>query len=343
MYPRLLKTSITLMQVAFLWLSYRILTGQLDSMVASAALVVSGFWLGLTALRLRSLLRTYFDHLSRLQILVPTVVGTLLAGLAIFAGKSTVFTALAAAELLGWLLVYIDYRRNRANYIIQGHGPMPKDAWVNPDAAALQPGDLILTSGRMAARLHDTVGHAELVIRSDDGRLHAFSAYMENGAVIHRLEAVTSKLRSHNVHYIALRLRKPLSEKQLCKAPAVALRLLALNAAWRDKTNHRRERLINSLPLPKSMKQWLVKKTHASGYDWAGLYIGTRAHDRWTCIAICLELLKTIGVPVGNYGTGLLGLGTGLFDPIMPVRLLGDKAYRLVDVNDRAAFEAASR
>jgi hypothetical protein len=47
-------------------------------------------------------------------------------------------------------------------------------------------------------------------------------------------------------------------------------------------------------------------------------------------------------VPVGNYGTGLLGLGTGLFDPIMPVRLLGDKAYRLVDLKDRAAFEAAS-
>jgi hypothetical protein len=267
MYPRLLKTSIALMQIAFVWLSYRILTGQLDSAVASAALVVSGFWLGLTALRLRSLLRTYFDHLSRLQVLVPTVVGTLLAGLAIFAGNHVLFSALAAAELLGWLLVFIDYRRNRANYIIQGHGPMPKDAWMNPDPAALQPGDLILTSGRMAARLHDTVGHAEVVIRAQDGRLHAFSAYMENGAVIHRLESVTSKLRSHKVHYIALRLRKPLTEEQLCKAPVVAMHLLALNAAWRDKTNRRRERLLNSIPMPKGLRSWLLKKTHASGYD----------------------------------------------------------------------------
>jgi hypothetical protein len=45
------------------------------------------------------------------------------------------------------------------------------------------------------------------------------------------------------------------------------MHLLALNAAWRDKTNRRRERLLNSIPMPKGLRSWLLKKTHASGYD----------------------------------------------------------------------------
>jgi hypothetical protein len=43
------------------------------------------------------------------------------------------------------------------------------------------------------------------------------------------------------------------------------------------------------------------------------------APHRWTCIGACLELYRRLGVPTDD-GTGLLGFGTSLLDPIMPVR-----------------------
>ena len=341
-YPRVLKTSVVLAQLACLWLSFRILTGHFDNATASWALAVGGFWMALTTLRLRVLLRTYFDHLSRLQVTIPTTCGVFFAVLALVAGTNSIaLTILAVLELCGWLFIYLSYRRNRANYIKQGHGPLPKNAWVSPDHRALQAGDLILTSGRMSGRLHDTVGHAELVIMGDGGRLYSLTSYMETGTAIHRLEAVTGQLVKSNTHFIALRLRQPLNARQKVCAQALAKHYYALNTAWRKETNAKRARFIERLPLPRAAKAWLLAKTRATGYDWSGLFIGTRAPNRWTCIAICVQVLKNLGVGIGDYGTGMLGLGTGLLDPIQPVRLLGDKAYRLVDLDDRARFEAS--
>ncbi|MBY0357535.1 MAG: hypothetical protein K2W82_05990 [Candidatus Obscuribacterales bacterium] len=37
-----------------------------------------------------------------------------------------------------------------------------------------------------------------------------------------------------------------------------------------------------------------------------------------------------MGVKTNSYGTGLLGFGTTLFDPIMPVRFLSDPAFQLL-------------
>lgn len=340
-FPRLLKTSIALMHVTLFWLSYHIITGGLDNVVASGALVVSGFWLGLTAMRLGTLLRSYFDHLSRLQIMIPTVCGALLAVLAIFSGNQHGLTAVAVLELIGWLAVFINYRKTRASYIEQDHGPLPKNAWVNPSHEALRPGDLILTNGRMTSRyLHDSLGHAEVVLADRKGRLHTLTAYMETGVRINRAEDVTRKLVEGRDHFVVMRLLKPLTDEQMRKAPGIAVHLRALNQAWTKRTNERRARIISYLPLPKSFKAWLTKKTHATGYDWAGLFIGTSAKDHWTCIAVSVEFLHQLNVPIGTYGTGMLGLGTGLLDPIQPVRLLGDKAYRLLDLNDKARFEA---
>lgn len=342
-YPRLLKTGVALAQIALIYLSYKLLTGQLDEYLTVGSLAVSAFWLALTSLRLSTLLRTYFDHLSRLQVTVPCFTGAALSFLAICSTTQPAFMTLAALELLGWIAVYAGYRRNRANYLRQGHGPLPKETWINPEPDALQPGDLILTSGRMAGRLHDSVGHAELVIPGNSGRLHVLSSYMERGAQIRRLDAVITKLRAKEIHYIALRLRQPLSPEQLQCAPQIARKLFDLNVEWRNEVNRKRARFIKHLPLPARFKDWLVRKTQASGYDWSGLFIGTRAKNRWTCIGICVECLKQLKVQVGEYGTGMLGLGTGLLDPIQPVRLLADKSYRLIDLNDRAAYEAQEK
>lgn len=339
-YPRLLKTSVALAQLAMLWLSYRLFTGGLHNAEASTALLISTFWLGLTTLRLGTLLRSYFDHLSRLQVMVPTAIGVMLSGLALFAAAPVLKLA-AALVLVGWLLVYAKYRHNRQLFKRQGHGPMPKEAWVSPDHRALQPGDLILTSGRMAGRLHDTVGHAELVIRGEGGRLHTLSSFMEHGVRIRRLDAVTRKLNDANCHYIALRLRTPLSEEQMGCALKLAEHYRELNDNWRKQANEKRLRFVNALPLPQALRNWLFARIRATGYDWPGLFIGTRPSNRWTCIAVCIAALKEVGVPVGDYGTGMLGLGTGLLDPIQPVRLLGDKAYRLVNLDDKSKFEAS--
>ncbi len=342
-YPRLLKTSIALAQIALLVLSYRLFTNGFHLAEAGTAIGISVFWLGLTWVRLNGLLRTYYDHLSRMQVVVPTTCGIALTLVTAFAACKLEMLGLgsfAAVVFTGWMLVIYRYLQNKALYKKQGHGPVPKETWVNPEADALQPGDLILTSGRMAGRLHDTVGHAELVIADDKtGHLHTITSYMETGARINRLDVVLRKLKQKDVHYIALRLKTPLTPEQNSLAVKLAQQYVAANAAWRDRANARRQRIIACLPLPRAAKNWLSKKTHATGYDWMGLFIGTRVKNRWTCIAICIACLKEIGVRVSDYGTGMLGLGTGLLDPIQPVRLLGDKAYRLISLDDKARFE----
>ena len=343
-YPRLLKTSIALAQIALLVLSYRLITNGFHLAEAGTAIGISVFWLGLTWVRLNGLLRTYYDHLSRMQVLVPTTCGIALSLLTAFAAcklEMLGLGCLAAVVFAGWMLVIYRYLQNKALYKKQGHGPVPKETWVNPETDALQPGDLILTSGRMAGRLHDTVGHAELVIAEPGSEhLHTLTSYMETGARVNRLDVVLRKLKQSNVHYIALRLKTPLTTAQNSHSVDLAQRYVLANAEWRDSVNKRRAYLISWLPLPRSVKNWLIKKTHATGYDWSGLFIGTRATNRWTCIAICIACLKEIGVGVGDYGTGMLGLGTGLLDPIQPVRLLGDKAYRLITLEDKARFES---
>lgn len=341
-YPRLLKTAVAVAHLAMIYLSYKIFTAQLDEELVFAALAVSGFWLGLTTLRLNSLLRTYFDHLSRMQVVIPCIAGLMLASLAAFSTMQSACKLLALVEICAWLAVYAAYRRNRLSFSRQGHGPLPKNTWLSPDAAALQPGDLILTSGRMAGKLHDSVGHAELVIPDESGKLYALSSYMETGACYVPLADVIAELQDKNIHYIAVRLKTPLTSKQSKEAPIVARELWFRNVCWRKSINEKRKRLLAWLPLPAGLRSWVEKKVSSTGYDWVGLFIGTRARNRWTCIGICIECLKRLNVPVGNYGTGMLGLGTGILDPIQPVRLLADKAYRLVDLSDKARHEAGN-
>lgn len=335
-----MKTLTVSVHLVCLWLTYKLLTGQLDWQLGSGALFVSGFWLGATLIQLRTLFATYFDRLSRLQVLGPLWLSVVLSGIAFFCHGHWTLTAVAAVELVAWVGIYVLYRRNKTHFQKQGYGLLPKGTWVSPDAGALKPGDLILTSGQMAQRLHDSVGHGEVVFRAADGTLHTFTSYMERGALRHSLESIIRSLQMKKIHYVVLRLRKPLTEEQLSKGEPVADALVAANQQWIESTNKWRAALISKLWLPASWKAWLTRKTQATGYDWLGLFMGWLASNRWTCVGGCLEWYRLVGVKMRKYGTGLLGLGTGVLNPIMPIRFLSDPNLELLTEKHREEYES---
>ena len=327
---RLLKAGDTLAYLGLGWLTWRFVDHELPWKLAIGAAGLSGAWLALTSMRMDHLFKTYFDVLSRLEVVVPSSLGP---GLALFAVFDTRFLAtrvLAGIELAAWGLLLLRYRSNRRHFVRQGHGPVPAGCWLSPPADALRPGDLVLTSGMVAAGLRESVGHGETVVRSGDGALLSFTCRMDEGALLHGAERFLSGLRSRHGHYIVLRLSEGLTREQEQRAEAIAREMIAENRAWRDGANRRRRAVIARLPLPRSGKHWLVRRFHASGYDWLGLFMGRLAPHRWTCIGACLELYRRLGVRTNPYGTGLFGFGTTLFDPIMPVRFLSDPAFRLL-------------
>jgi hypothetical protein len=339
MFYRLKKFVITSAHIALLWLTWKLVQGELDWGLTIGSLLLSTFWLSLTAVRLRQLLTTYFDVLSRLQVLVPFATGLVLSVVSFWAAGELAIKAAAVALAVSWLVVYGLYRRNRSNYIRQGHGPLPADSWVNVDWRAMLPGDLLLFSGDMAGRLHESVGHGELVLRNPQtGEMVAFSSYMAKGALFSNLERVT-RARLRRGHYIVMRPRCGFTDEQNARAFAIAEQMIVENGRWRDRINKRRARYLSWLPLPASWKAALAKKFAASGYDWKGLFIGTRASDHWTCIGAVLENYERTGIKTRQYGTGLLGLGTGLLNPIMPVRFLADKAFELLTTAHQRAWE----
>jgi hypothetical protein len=242
---------------------------------------------------------------------------------------------LAGFEIAAWGLLLLRYRSNRQHFVRQGHGPVPAGCWLSPPADALQPGDLILTSGMVAAGLRESVGHGETLVRARDGALLSFTCRMDQGALLHAAEEFLSGLRARHGHYIVLRLREGLTREQGQRAEEIAREMIEENRAWCERANQRRRAVIARLPLPRSGKEWLIRSLHTSGYDWLGLFMGRLAPHRWTCIGACLELYRRLGVRTSPYGTGLLGFGTTLFDPIMPVRFLSDPAFRLLAARTR--------
>jgi len=187
-------------------------------------------------------------------------------------------------------------------------------------------------SGRMAGRLQESVGHGEMAIRLEDGSMGTFTSLMEEGTVIKDLKTRLDDFRRSGNHYIVLKLQQRPTEEQIVEVTRLARELMARNVAWKTGVNARRARIVSSLPLPQSWKDKLIARFKASGYDWFGLYTGRLTKDHWTCIAACLELYHSAHIKTARYGTGLLGIGTGLFDPIMPVRFLDDPAFRLLTV-----------
>lgn len=322
------------------------------------AVAAGGFWLVLTAVTWGNLILSYADRMTRFRIAIPASIGALLAAAAFFGtifGAEypgyTLVLAVSFVEIALWSVLVVLEERTRRRFVQKGYGLMPVDAWINPPASALQEGDIILTSGRIARRTKNTVGHMELVLKrvDDKGQHVAFSSYMENGLVLHTLRALC-RSEAKNSFYIAMRPRTPFTAEQNQQAMALVDEMLVANMSWTEAETLRRTALVERL-LPSwmdrltvvgrfvpAMRQGLLARYLPTGYDWMGLYTGRSFANRWTCMGACLEVLRKVGVPTRAYGTGLLGLGTGLFNPLMPVRFLAEPSYRLLTKADEQAL-----
>ncbi|MBX9696329.1 MAG: hypothetical protein K2Z81_28335, partial [Cyanobacteria bacterium] len=192
---RLKKLATTVAYLLLGWVTWEWFQGDLGWGFSLGCVLLSGLWLVLTTFELGALFRTYFTFFSRLRILVPMNIGLALAGLAVWFAADPALKIAGSTELIAWLVIYLLMRRNRSNYIKQGRGRLPKGAWINPPADVIQEGDLILTGGNMANRLHESLGHGELVVRMPDGKLYCLTSYMEKGAVLTRMEAITKALQ----------------------------------------------------------------------------------------------------------------------------------------------------
>jgi len=333
-YYAFTKAANTIGYFSLVYLTWRFLTGHLDWQLANSCVVISAAWLILTRIKADHLLQTYFDILSRIEMQLPVVAGFGLSAVALFSRAHPFDRDAAIAEIFGWIYIYYVYRRNKHKFKKQGFGPVPLNTWVSPPASALEAGDLILTSGNIAKQLHESVGHAEMVLQMPDGEKVLFSSYMDRGTRIHPLEDMTGP--AYKGHYVALSLKKPWSEEQKAEATRIAQSMVETNRAWADKENIKLDRVIAILPLPVAVKQKLKEVFKVTGYDWFGTFMGRVAKDRWTCIGACIELDRRMGVPLNYYGTGLLGFGTTFFDPILPVRFLSDPALVLITKSDQS-------
>jgi len=328
-YFSLVKGLNTVSYLAVLWLTWKFFSGQLDVQVSGGCVAVSGAWLILTRIKVDHLLQTYFDVLSRIELQLPVVLGILISSVALLARAiHPVVHVVALAELALWIYIFVLYRRNKARFKKQGYGPVPLNTLINPPAAVLQSGDLLLTSGNIARTLHESVGHAETVIEMADGKKMLFSSYMAKGCILHDIADVTGA--GYKGHYVGLHLKTPWTAEQKKAAADAALEMVQTNKKWAAQENIRVLKRIDYLPLPQSIKDGLRKFFYASGYDWFGTFMGRIASDRWTCIGAAVELYRRLGVPINHYGTGLFGAGTTLLDPIMPVRFLSDPALHLI-------------
>jgi hypothetical protein len=336
-YYAFTKAANTVGYFSLLYLTWRFLTWHLDWQLANGCVIISACWLILTRIKEDHLLQTYFDVLSRIEMQLPVVTGFFLSAAALFSRAHPFDRYLAIAEIFGWIYIYYVYRSNMHRFKKQGFGPVPLNTWVSPPASALTAGDLILTSGNIARQLHESVGHAEMVLEMEDGELALFSSYMDKGTNIHPLTDLTGD--GYKGHYVALKLKEPWTFEQKLEATSIAREMVETNRKWAAAENLKLDKFVGRLPLPAPWKNVLKTKLHVSGYDWFGTFMGRVAQERWTCIGACIDLYRRMGVPLNFYGTGLLGFGTTLFDPILPVRFLSDPAFVLITTETKTPGE----
>ena len=124
----------------------------------------------------------------------------------------------------------------------------------------------------------------------------------------------------------------------------VARGMLRQNKEWVVRERARQERLLAFLHLPEFVRRAWSKVFPVTGYDWFGLVLGRTKMGRYTCVGSVQELLWRMGITLDRYfGTGLLGLGTTVLDPIMPARFFDLKCYRMVTEADHQAWLAAAQ
>ncbi|HEY9713599.1 MAG TPA: hypothetical protein V6C72_09010 [Chroococcales cyanobacterium] len=333
-YYGVVKAANTIGYFWLMHLTWRFCTHRLDWQLSTGCVVISAFWLILTRIKVDHLLQTYFDILSRLELQLPVFLGIAMSVVALMSQAiHPYFHLFAVLEIFGWMWIYWLYKRNQALFKKQGFGPVPLNTWVSPPLSILRPGDLLLTSGNVARNLHESVGHAETVIETESGERFLLSSYMKKGAILRPIEQLLKQ--KGPFYFVALHLHEPLDQAAVASASRIAHEMVAANRAWAARENEKIGRIVDLLPLSADAKARLRKRFHVTGYDWFGMFMGRLAPDRWTCIGAALELYKRLGIRTNYYGTGLLGFGTTLFDPILPVRFLADPAFDLVTLDEQ--------
>ncbi len=337
MLYRLEKLLRGVAKIVLVWLTWRLFKGHTDWQFNTGCSILSSMWLALTFLQLRQCLRNYYDLLFRLAVLLPLGTGTVLSLVAIFTAQSTSTLIVAIALLAGWTAVYVIYRLNRRNFVKAGHGPLPKGTWENP--TKFLPGMVGLTDGFVAKELRQSVGHSFIIVQDPaDGSLHLFTSMMGEGLVLQPL----SELKTENFYV----LEDPVVPRTSLQIEALWLNahiMLDQNANYKVTEQARRDRFFAGL------RQWLpakivdkvqAKHGEVDGYDWWGLFLGRIKPGVWTCFAAVLDLLGRCGIEMaGTYGTGALGLGTTILDPLRPDRLLSEPNLHLLNTEDEAEWD----
>lgn len=299
--------------------------------------VISLLCLGLTVFRLRDYLNSLEDRMTLRLLFVPTALGMILSAIAFVAAESSAMVALSLVGYFGWMLLAVRVERElRLGYFRFFRGHLPKSVWLNPPASSLQEGDAILVHGRMADFVRESMGHTETVVRGRDGVLYAFSALIEAGTVWRPVAELLEDWHRDGYDYIVLRLNKPLTAEQSRDAVSIAEEMLEKNRAWTAAAQKRLTTMVSNLPISRVAKEKLLKRWMPTGYDTIGKYWGGLREGRWTCIAVNIYLMKRLGVKMGEYGTGMFGL-FGEFNPILPIRIMRDPAYRWLSSSDQEA------
>ncbi len=326
------KAATTAGYLGLLLLTWRLIDGKAMWQVSAGSTFLSAAWLILTRLKMYHLLQTYFDVFSRLEIVVPMGLGVVLSVVALMTPSGRELHATAVLEIIIWGLLFGIFWRNKSRYEKRGYGPVPKGTWISPPASVFKPGDLILTSGNVARRLRESVGHAAAVVQDPGGALFAISSHMDRGCTLEPIEDVLQETR--HGYYIVLELAHQIPDSELPKMYELAMEMVKENRDWSSARNVTWHKFVVALPVPQSWKDFLLKVYRCTGYDWLGMLFGRLPPHRWTCIGAALELYHRMGIKTNPYGTGLLGFGTSLLDPIMPVRFLADPAFRLLTKDD---------
>ncbi len=298
-------------------------------------------WLLLARFQLPEARQSFEDRMARRLVFIPLILAAASAVLAILLDPISQLALVGLLELAAASLIHLSYRQGGKAYLRVGSGYLPARAWLNMPFKAIQVGDLILTDGRMARRSRNSMGHSELVLADAKGKLIVFSSWIETGAVVHTLRALIAQEQKIKENYIVLRLNQPLNAEQIAEAYKVVERMLAANEVWKEKVSAYRKSWYEWLPMPAGLRAWLLKYGLSTGYDVIGKYWGGERKDRWSCMAANLYVLRAVGVPMGEYGTGAFGI-CGEVNPMLPIRFLKDPAYRLLTLDDESEFNTST-
>jgi hypothetical protein len=342
---RFWKTAKAVANLFMIFLSWRWYEQGFGMEFAVGCLILSSMWLALSFGQMSYLLRTYTTNVSRLQVHLPLWFGLFLSGAALWHGEEQIVRVLAVVSLLGWFGFYGRYRINKRQFEKQGHGVLPKGIMINPPFEILPPGSILLMSG-IADVIGEAVGHGEIVIPDGKGKW-AFSTYMKYGTVMNPLEEVLPRRAKHGITVARVPV-VPWTEEDCKHALLQARSMQRQNKEWVVRSRRSREKLIAALPLPavlkRKIKEVLDRRFAITGYDWFGLFLGRVKMDHWTCIGSVQELLWRMGKTLDQtFGTGLLGAGTSILDPIMPARFFDLKCYRNLTIADYEAWKVAQR